>query len=321
VQPFKHISLSLTLSLRQPTMHPTAIRSFVSRTSPRFFPVPASMVRAALLAKPPDAAGLASSSSSTTTSSSAHNPTPLSDVLASQRESKRDRVVVLGSGWAGFQVVRATRVFPETRTACFRVFPLTNARPSPTHKRTAAFPRLTVFLPQTLDIDKKIPFTVVSPSNHFVFTPLLASTAVGTLEFRCIQEPIRTHLGPKGGFLQAKARTLDPVRKTIVCESVDNDLFEIAYDKLVIAVGVKTNTFGIESIKQAEIKGDGVFFLKRLAHARAIRTHIIACFERAALPHLTDAERRRLLSFVVVGGGPTSCEFTAELHGACEATD
>lgn len=157
---------------------------------------------------------------------------------------------------------------------------------------------------------------MVSPSNHFVFTPLLASTAVGTLEFRCIQEPIRTHLGPKGGFLQAKARTLDPVKKTIVCESIDDDMFEIAYDKLVIAVGVKTNTFGIESIKQAEIKGDGVFFLKRLAHARAIRTHIIACFERAALPHLTDAERKRLLSFVVVGGGPTSCEFTAELHGA-----
>jgi NADH dehydrogenase FAD-containing subunit len=37
---------------------------------------------------------------------------------------------------------------------------------------------------QTIDVDKKIPFTVVSPSNHFVFTPLLASTAVGTLEFR-----------------------------------------------------------------------------------------------------------------------------------------
>jgi NADH dehydrogenase FAD-containing subunit len=95
-----------------------------------------------------------------------------------------------------------------------------------------------------------------------------------------------------------------------------NDLFEIAYDKLVIAVGVKTNTFGIESIKEAVLKGEGVFFLKRLAHARAIRTNIIACFEKAALPHIPDAERRRLLSFVVVGGGPTSCEFTAELHGA-----
>jgi NADH dehydrogenase FAD-containing subunit len=42
-----------------------------------------------------------------------------------------------------------------------------------------------------LNIKKDIPLTVISPSNHFVFTPLLPSTAVGTLEFRCIQEPVR----------------------------------------------------------------------------------------------------------------------------------
>lgn len=93
--------------------------------------------------------------------------------------------------------------------------------------------------------------------------------------------------------------------------SIHNDEFVIEYDKLVIAVGVKTATFGIESIKQ----GDGLFFLKNLAHARAIRTNIIDSFEKAAIPTVTNAERKRLLSFVVVGGGPTSCEFTAELHG------
>ena len=55
---------------------------------------------------------------------------------------------------------------------------------------------------------------------------------------RCIQEPVRVHLGPQGSYLQAKARSLDPTRKTIVCESVDRDVFEIEYDKLVIAVGM-----------------------------------------------------------------------------------
>jgi NADH dehydrogenase FAD-containing subunit len=99
-----------------------------------------------------------------------------------------------------------------------------------------------------------------------------------------------------------------------LCESIHNELFEVEYDKLVIAVGVKTNTFGIESIKQAASAHDDVFFLKHLAHARAIRTNIIDSFEQAAIPTVTDAERRRLLSFLVVGGGPTSCEFTAELH-------
>ena len=42
-----------------------------------------------------------------------------------------------------------------------------------------------------LNVRKDVPISVVSPSNHFVFTPLLPSTAVGTLEFRCIQEPVR----------------------------------------------------------------------------------------------------------------------------------
>lgn len=109
----------------------------------------------------------------------------------------RDRVVVLGGGWAGFQIA--------------------------------------------LNAKKDLPLTVISPNNHFVFTPLLASTAVGTLEFRCIQEPIRTVLGPKGKFIQAKARTLDPQNKKIICQSVHNDTFELEYDKLVIAVGVQTN--------------------------------------------------------------------------------
>ncbi|CAB9510285.1 Internal alternative NAD(P)H-ubiquinone oxidoreductase A1, mitochondrial [Seminavis robusta] len=177
-----------------------------------------------------------------------------------------EKIVVLGSGWGGFQVA--------------------------------------------LNVNKNLDLTVVSPNNHFLFTPLLPSTAVGTLEFRCVQEPVRTVLGPKGQFLHGKARTLDPENKTITVQSVHDDTFEITYDKLVIAVGVKTNTFGIPSIQE----GNGIFFLKTLKHARMIRNNIIDVFEKAAVPTVTPAERKRLLSFVVVGGGPTSCEFTSELH-------
>ncbi len=178
-----------------------------------------------------------------------------------------ERIVILGSGWGGYQIV--------------------------------------------LNLNKDIPLTVVSPSNHFVFTPLLPSTAVGTLEFRCIQEPIRNALGPSSSYVQAKARKLDPETKSILCESVhDEQQFEIQYDKLVIAVGVKTNTFGIASIKE----GNGIYFLKHLYHARQIRNNIIDSFEKAAIPGMSDDERNRLLSFIIVGGGPTSCEFAAELH-------
>ena len=45
-----------------------------------------------------------------------------------------------------------------------------------------------------------------------------------------------------------------------------------------------------------------------------IRNRILECFERASMPGIHPDERDRLLSFVVVGGGPTSCEFTGELH-------
>jgi NADH dehydrogenase FAD-containing subunit len=69
-------------------------------------------------------------------------------------------------------------------------------------------------------------------------------------------------------------------------------------------------------LKKGKEAGESIFFLKQLEHARAIRSNIIACFEKASIPTVTDEERRRLLSFLVVGGGPTSCEFTAEVHGA-----
>ena len=48
-----------------------------------------------------------------------------------------------------------------------------------------------------------------------------------------------------------------------------------------------------------------VFFLKHLYHARQIRNRILECFERASNPTIPDVQRDRLLSFIVVGGGPT----------------
>eukprot|EP00592_Proboscia_alata_P016593 CAMPEP_0194396744 /NCGR_PEP_ID=MMETSP0174-20130528/125159_1 /TAXON_ID=216777 /ORGANISM="Proboscia alata, Strain PI-D3" /LENGTH=480 /DNA_ID=CAMNT_0039192845 /DNA_START=1993 /DNA_END=3435 /DNA_ORIENTATION=- len=153
---------------------------------------------------------------------------------------------------------------------------------------------------------------LISPANHFLFTPLLPSTAVGTLEFRAIEEPVRTIPG-LGEYYQAKARTLDSEQKFVRCQDVfKGNFFDVKYDYLCIAAGSKTNTFNTPGV--AEKEGKEVFFLKHLHHARQIRNRVLECFERATNPNISDFERRRLLSFVVVGGGPTSCEFTAELH-------
>lgn len=56
------------------------------------------------------------------------------------------------------------------------------------------------------------------------------------------------------------------------------------------------------------------FFFKSIEDAARLRRHVSECFERAALPQTLPEERKRLLSFVVCGGGPTGVEVAAELH-------
>ena len=132
-------------------------------------------------------------------------------------------------------------------------------------------------------LDKsKFDVRIVSPANHFLFTPLLPSTAVGTLEFRAIQEPVRTIEG-LGEYYQAKAREVDTERRVVKCEDIfKQQRFEVRYDYLVVATGCKTNTFNTPGV--AEREGKEVFFLKHLYHARQIRSRILECFERASSP-------------------------------------
>lgn len=162
-------------------------------------------------------------------------------------------------------------------------------------------------------IDKqKYHVTCVSPSNHFLFTPLLPSSALGTVEFRSIQEPIRAIKGMAGHYLQGKAVDVDFAQHRVKCREIFFQReFDVDYDLLLISAGNKTNTFNIKNVSENE--GRTVFFLKNLWHARLIRNRILECFERAAIPDVDPTERKRLLSFIVVGGGPTSVEFVGEL--------
>ncbi|CAM9106009.1 unnamed protein product [Ascophyllum nodosum] len=207
----------------------------------------------------------------------------LRNVSSKGAAGEKKKLVILGTGWGGFRLAR--------------------------------------------EVDKKrYEVTVVSPRNHFLFTPLLPSTTVGTLEFRCIQEPVRTIKGLT--YLQAHCAdvrfmayptssphcactNVDFHKKTLRCQEVFKGiLLDLDYDYLVIATGAQNNTFGVPGVK----KENNVHFLKQLGDARDIRNRLLDCFERAANPFLSDQERSRLLSFIVVGGGPTSVEYAAELH-------
>jgi NADH:ubiquinone reductase (non-electrogenic) len=161
-------------------------------------------------------------------------------------------------------------------------------------------------LVKTLKHDHDI--TIVSPRNHFLFTPLLPSTTVGTLEFRSIIEPIR-HARRDIRFFHAEAAGLNTSNNSVHCRgALDGREFDVHYDVLVIAVGAVSNTFNVPGVAEHAL------FLKELNDARQLRQRIIQCFERANLPGVSVTERQRLVHFVVCGGGPTGVEFAAELH-------
>jgi len=150
--------------------------------------------------------------------------------------------------------------------------------------------------------------TAVSPRNHFLFTPLLTGTTVGSVGFRSIIEPLR---GARKdlAFSLGTCTSIDAEAKTVHCQNpLDDTTFSLEYDRLVIAVGGENNTFGIPGVEEH------THFLKELSDARAIRQNVTGCLERAAVPGVSKEERQRLLHWVIVGGGPTGIEFAAELH-------
>lgn len=213
-----------------------------------------------------------------------------------EKKGDRERVVILGSGWAGYSLAH--------------------------------------------DLDRrKYQPVVVSPRSYFVFTPLLASTSVGTLEFRTVLEPVRQTVR-LNGFFQGWADDVDFTNKILTVEEALDDptqgqaltgdrregesqsqvklgketeakkgeLFDIKYDKLAIAVGCYAQTFNTKGVKE------NAFFLKDVGDARKIRNRLLYCFEAASFPTTSEKMRSHLLNFAIVGGGPTGIEFSAELH-------
>lgn len=154
--------------------------------------------------------------------------------------------------------------------------------------------------------------TVVAPENYFLFTPMLPSATVGTLEFRSLVEPIRKIVSRlKGHFLKAEAIDVEFSHKLVEVAGLDasgqKQHFYLPYDKLIIAVGATTNPHGVKGLEHCN-------FLKTIEDARLIKRKVLNNMEMACLPTTTDEERRRLLSFVISGGGPTGVEFAAELY-------
>ncbi|EDO17774.1 hypothetical protein Kpol_541p17 [Vanderwaltozyma polyspora DSM 70294] len=205
-------------------------------------------------------------------------------IIDNQHDDKKQNIVILGSGWGAISFLKGIDT-------------------------------------------KKYNVSIISPRNYFLFTPLLPSTPVGTVDEKSIIEPVVNFALKKKGsvtYYEAEATSINPDRSTVTVESLSSiarvaqtdqnvgikrkEPAEIKYDYLITAVGAEPNTFGIPGVEKY---GN---FLKEIPHSYQIRQRFASNIEKANLLPKGDPERKRLLSIVVVGGGPTGVETAGELQ-------
>ncbi|MDE7154448.1 MAG: NAD(P)/FAD-dependent oxidoreductase [Muribaculaceae bacterium] len=153
---------------------------------------------------------------------------------------------------------------------------------------------------------RKYRVTIVDATNYHSFPPLFYLIASGGVEPAGICFPLRREVGhfiDEGArFQMGKVTDVDTRSKVIHTETGE----EIAYDRLIIAAGTTNNFFNMPDLEKK------VYTLKSVEQAIRCRNDILLRLEEATATH--DAEKRhRLLSFVVVGGGPTGVEIAGAL--------
>ncbi|CBZ49871.1 putative mitochondrial alternative NADH dehydrogenase 1 [Neospora caninum Liverpool] len=166
-----------------------------------------------------------------------------------------------------------------------------------------------------LDMTKYEP-VVISPRDYFTFTPLLPSVCVGTLPASACMTSMRELLMrggvPCGQFYEARVEEICPETKTVRCRATQASLkdaheWDEPFDYLVVTAGAEVNTFNIPGVKE------NAFFVKELEDARRLKAALFDVVEAAAVPSVSEEERKKLLHFVVVGAGPTGVEVAAEI--------
>lgn len=155
--------------------------------------------------------------------------------------------------------------------------------------------------------NEQIEITIVSDTNHFLFTPMLPQVSSGLLHPSNITIPVR-YFCKKAKFLQASIESIDLEQQLVTIQrSYDNKVKTLEYDYLVIALGGQTNYFGNDNIKKHS------FTMMSISDAIAVKNHLIAMLEHAAQTGNHDLQRM-LLTFVVVGAGFAGVETVSEIN-------
>lgn len=152
--------------------------------------------------------------------------------------------------------------------------------------------------------------TVASPRPFFFYTPLLCGSTTGMVSPGSIIEPVRD-VNRSVNYLNVSCKDVDLQSKKVYCAggNPDGPSVTLDYDHLVISVGAQPNTFGIPGVDKYGM------FLKEMEHGRAVRQKLLNNIEQADVAQVSgDTElMKKLLTIVVVGGGPTGVEFCGEL--------
>lgn len=188
----------------------------------------------------------------------------------------KQRVVILGSGFAGIEVLKQL---------------------------------------QKKFHDSDVDIVLISRDNFVLFTPLLPEVFSGMIDPRQITTPVRAFLND-ATFYQANVESIDFDNKKVrishtigkYFEPIDMREHSVDYDFLVIALGNEENFFGIESVEQHAFTMSGVIDAIRL------RNHVINVLEQATLEARDETLRKKLLTFVIVGGGFNGIETAGELN-------
>jgi len=146
--------------------------------------------------------------------------------------------------------------------------------------------------------------TLIDRRNHHLFIPLLYQVATTGLSAPDIAQPLRSLFSKRDDFqvLLGEVNSIDLEQKRL--DTTDGVL---DYDYLVIAAGSDVNFFGNDNwAKHAAA-------LKSLPDAHYIRNNVLRCFEKAASNSITTEERRRLMTTVIIGAGPTGLEMAGAL--------
>ncbi|MGI6871655.1 NAD(P)/FAD-dependent oxidoreductase [Amycolatopsis sp. 3B14] len=148
--------------------------------------------------------------------------------------------------------------------------------------------------------------TVIDPRSYMTYQPFLAEAAAGSVEPRHVVVPLREVL-PGCKVMAAEATGVDTTSKSVTLRVADGHVEQLGYDILVVAPGSVSKTLPIPGLAE-----HGIGF-KTLEEAVYLRNHVLSRLDLAA--STMDRElRRKLLTFVFVGGGYAGIEAMAELE-------